>query len=212
METTYARVEWEMTLSNAAEAIRTARARAGISQAALARRAGIAQSTISRIESGELDPTWSVIQRSLTATGWKATPKPTEAVAIIPADAIARSMARSISKGDTESAIRDLTEGVGRMILASDKGEQMPDWALSAPTRPIGIRLWDTYLATAFAYALERAGQSVPSWMTDAPALSQETLPGDEPSPEFRRWLRERTPKVFLKKNILSRPEDWAIA
>ncbi|MCC6270466.1 MAG: hypothetical protein IT190_04260, partial [Microbacteriaceae bacterium] len=36
-------------------------------------------------------------------------------------------MARSISEGDTESAIRGLTERVGRMILASDKGEQTPD-------------------------------------------------------------------------------------
>lgn len=196
----------------AADTIRDARTRAGISQAALARRAGIAQSTISRIEGGELDPTWSVMQKLLAATGWEATPEPTEAAAIIPANTIARSMARSISKGDTESAIRDLTEGVGRMIIAGDKGAQIPEWALRAPERSVGSQLWDTYLATAFAYALERTGQPAPSWMTDVPALSQETSPGDTPSPEFRRWLRQRTPDVFLRKNILSRPEDWAIA
>jgi hypothetical protein len=35
---------------------------------------------------------------------------------------------------------------------------------------------------------------------------------GDAPGPEFRDWLRERTLDVFLKKNIPSRAEDWAIA
>lgn len=196
----------------AADAIRAARARAGISQAALARRADIAQSTISRIESNDLDPTWSTMQKLLAATGWEATPEPSENASLIPAETISRAMARSIRSGDKESAIRDLTEGVGRMIIASDKGAQIPEWALTKPTKPIGSTLWDTFLATAFAYALERAGQTAPAWMTEAPALPEESAPGDDPSPEFRDWLRKSTPDVFLKKNILSRAEDWAIA
>ena len=61
----------------AAETIRTARTRAGISQAALARRAGIAQSTVSRIEHEEIDPTWATMQSLLAATGWTINPQPT---------------------------------------------------------------------------------------------------------------------------------------
>ena len=196
----------------AAETIRTARTRAGISQAALARRAGIAQSTISRIEHEEIDPTWATMQSLLAATGWAINPQPTATAQLLSPETVSRAMARSLRKGDSESAIRDLTEGVGRLIRASEADENIPEWAIAQPSKPIGIPLWDTFLATAFAYGLERAGQTPPQWMLDAPSLPHETSPGDDPGPEFRQWLRARTPSVFLNKNILSRAEDWAIA
>ena len=196
----------------AAETIRTARTRAGISQAALARRAGIAQSTISRIEHEEIDPTWATMQSLLAATGWAINPQPTATAQLLSPETVSRAMARSLRKGDSESAIRDLTEGVGRLIRASEADENIPEWAIAQPSKPIGIPLWDTFLATAFAYGLERAGQTPPQWMLDAPSLPHETSPGDDPGPEFRQWLRARTPSVFLNKKILSRAEDWAIA
>ena len=199
-------------MPTAANTIRAARTRAGITQAALARRSDIAQSTISRIESEELDPTWSTMQKLLAATGWAATPEPTDSAQLISADAVSRAMSRSLRNGDTEAAIRDLTEGVGRLVLAGEKGTRIPEWISAKPMKPIGIPLWDTFLATAFAYGLEQAGQEPPEWMTDVSPLPEETLPGDDSSPEFRAWLRERTPPVFMEKNILSRPEDWAIA
>jgi len=43
-------------------------------------------------------------------------------------------------------------------------------------------------------------------------ATPTETVMGDDPSPEFRAWLRAQTPPIFLAKNLLSRPEDWLIA
>lgn len=199
----------------AAETIRIARTRAGISQAALARRAGIAQSTISRIEHEEIDPTWATMQSLLAATGWAINPQPTATAQLLSPETVSRAMARSLRKADSESAIRDLTEGVGRLIRAGEAGEageDVPEWAVAQPAKPIGIPLWDTFLATAFAYGLERAGQTPPQWMLDAPSLPHETSPGDDPGPEFRQWLRARTPSVFLNKKILSRAEDWAIA
>ncbi|WP_010204681.1 helix-turn-helix domain-containing protein [Salinibacterium sp. PAMC 21357] len=199
-----------MTL--AAETIRTARIRAGISQAALARRAGIAQSTISRIEHEEIDPTWSTMQSLLAATGWEINPQPTSAAQLLSPTTVSRAMTESLRKSDSESAIRDLAEGVGRLIRTGEAGENLPQWAIAQPSKPIGIPLWDTFLATAFAYGLERAGQTPPQWMLAVPALPHETSPGDDPGPEFRDWLRARTPQVFLDKNILSRAEDWAIA
>ena len=196
----------------AAETIRIARTRAGISQAALARRAGIAQSTISRIEHEEIDPTWATMQSLLAATGWAINPQPTATAQLLSPETVSRAMARSLRKADSESAIRDLTEGVGRLIRAGEAGESVPEWAIAQPSKPIGIPLWDTFLATAFAYGLERAGQTPRQWMLDAPSLPHETSPGDDPGPEFRQWLRARTPSVFLNKKILSRAEDWAIA
>lgn len=152
------------------------------------------------------------MQKLLSATGWEAEPEATQAAQLIPAAVVARAMADSLRKGDENAAIRDLTEGVGRIIRVGEGGGIIPDWIAAEPRKPIGDRAWDTFLATAFAYAFERAGKDAPDWMTLVPALSEETALGDDPSPEFREWLRSRTPAIFLDKNLLSRAEDWAIA
>lgn len=54
----------------AARALRWARRRAGLSQRALAQKAGIPQSTIGRIESGEVDPRVGTLSRLLRASGF----------------------------------------------------------------------------------------------------------------------------------------------
>ena len=56
-------------MSNAATLLREARTRAGLSQRALARRAGTAQSVIARIEKGQTSPTWETLERLLDAAG-----------------------------------------------------------------------------------------------------------------------------------------------
>ncbi|SRR6266540_2514022 len=56
-------------MSTAATLLRQARTRAGLSQRALARRAGTAQSVIARIERGQTSPTWETLERLLDAAG-----------------------------------------------------------------------------------------------------------------------------------------------
>lgn len=51
--------------------IRSVRVRGGLSQADLARLAGVAASTVSRIERGELEPTWALVNRLLESTGYR---------------------------------------------------------------------------------------------------------------------------------------------
>ena len=50
--------------------VREARAQAGLSQRALARRAGVAQSEIARIEGGRQDPSFNRLERLLRAAGY----------------------------------------------------------------------------------------------------------------------------------------------
>jgi transcriptional regulator with XRE-family HTH domain len=54
-------------MTTAATLLRQARTRAGLSQRALARLAGTAQSVIARIESGHTSPTWETFERLLDA-------------------------------------------------------------------------------------------------------------------------------------------------
>lgn len=53
----------------AARIVRYARRRAGLSQRALAARAGVAQPALARIESGAVSPTLATVARLLTAAG-----------------------------------------------------------------------------------------------------------------------------------------------
>ena len=57
--------------TNAAVLLREARTRARLSQRALARRAGTAQSVVARIESGETSPSWTTLRDLLRAAAFE---------------------------------------------------------------------------------------------------------------------------------------------
>jgi transcriptional regulator with XRE-family HTH domain len=56
-----------MSISNL---VREARRRAGLTQAALAKRAGVPKSTVGRIESGARVPSTEMVERLVQAAGW----------------------------------------------------------------------------------------------------------------------------------------------
>ena len=58
-------------MPTAATLLRQARTRAGLSQRALARRAGTSQSVIARIEAGLTSPTWDTLERLLEAADFE---------------------------------------------------------------------------------------------------------------------------------------------
>jgi transcriptional regulator with XRE-family HTH domain len=58
-----------MTIVNTGEVLKSARHRSHLTQRELARRTGIAQPTIARIETGQADPLISTVERLLQACG-----------------------------------------------------------------------------------------------------------------------------------------------
>jgi transcriptional regulator with XRE-family HTH domain len=56
--------------------LRGARQRAGLSQAALAQRAGTSQATVSAYESGRKQPSVDTLSRLLAAAGWRLAAEP----------------------------------------------------------------------------------------------------------------------------------------
>jgi uncharacterized protein len=69
-----------MALSTAAELVRNARARRRLSQRELADRAGVPQSTVSTVESGQRQPTVMMLERLLGAAGFRLETKLVNAV------------------------------------------------------------------------------------------------------------------------------------
>ena len=59
-----------MAFPGPAELLSDARLRAGLTQRALASRAGTAQSVVARIEGGATSPTWETLSRLLEAAGF----------------------------------------------------------------------------------------------------------------------------------------------
>ncbi|MGH8823493.1 MAG: helix-turn-helix domain-containing protein [Jiangellaceae bacterium] len=57
--------------ATAAHLVRSARGRRGLSQRALAARAGVPQSTVSKVESGRQQPTVAMLERLLAAAGFR---------------------------------------------------------------------------------------------------------------------------------------------
>lgn len=67
---------------NAARIMRYARRRAGLSQRALAHAAGVPQSTVARIETGQLAPRVDTLERVLRAAGQTLTFEPTAGIGV----------------------------------------------------------------------------------------------------------------------------------
>jgi transcriptional regulator with XRE-family HTH domain len=97
-----------MSRSTAPSALlRTARERAGLSQRALAQRAGTTQSVVARIERGTTDPGWNTLQRLLRAAGYD-----------LEAELVPHPTARSRMMGDVARTLRLSPEDRLREVAA----------------------------------------------------------------------------------------------
>ncbi|MGH9390373.1 MAG: helix-turn-helix domain-containing protein [Vicinamibacteria bacterium] len=67
---------------NAATLLRYARAKAGLSQRELGRRAGVTQTSISRIEEGKTSPRFDTLERLLSTCGFEVEPVPRPGVGV----------------------------------------------------------------------------------------------------------------------------------
>ncbi len=202
-----------MALTDASETLREVRRRGGVSQAELARRSGIEQSTISRIEAGRVEPSWPTMQAILQAAGWRIGLERDATAELIPARSAARSIRSWLRAGDSWSALHDAVEAAGRIrALGRIPDGGLPAWAVAEPPST-GSSKWDTVLATGLAYAIEQIGGQPAPWMEAAAPLPEPSLlSDDDPGDEYRQMLLAQTPARFAAKNILTRDRDWSIA
>ena len=127
---------------------------------------------------------------------------------LISAASTAAQVEDALDRGDVEAADRVLTETISLLLLAPG-GARIPAAVLAEPGST-GDRRYDVLLAVVVAFALDRRGTQVPAWAEQVPALDREWLwDGDvDASTKFRDFIRDRTPPMFLAKNILLRERD----
>jgi transcriptional regulator with XRE-family HTH domain len=155
------------SMTTPAELIRAARQRAGLSMRALAADAGVAYTTVSRIEHGEMDPTFGMIGRLLAAaTG--------ERLALAP---------------DGGSHLPELA-GLADAWHTDATGQDRPDWtrlrtfldhlalhpeqrsfAIRRMPPPSGSAFQDNLLAAIAEKTADDGDRTRPAWTAKIPAL-----------------------------------------
>lgn len=172
-------------MTETAELIRNAREQRGLSQRALAKRAGVEQSTIARIELGDADPAYSTVIRLLNAAGFRLPDPepsiPTLAEAATGGDEIDWTMLRSV----TDLAERDPS------TVKLLNGAEPP------PTAGITTR---TILAAVAAFLAEEAGVRAPGWARHTPPLAEPWHPGG--TPRMIRQTIAETPPAVARYNV----------
>ena len=172
-------------MHDTAELVRSARERRGLSQRALAERAGVEQSTIARIELGEADPAYSTVVRLLDAAGFRLPDPepslPTLAEAATGGEQIDWTMLRSVA----DQAERDPASV--RVLIGGEP----------APTANTVVR---TILAAVAAHLAEQAGIRAPAWARRTPPLDHPWHP--EGTPRMVRQTIAETPPVIARYNV----------
>ncbi len=153
-------------MSSAATLVKDARASADLSVRALAERARVAGSTVSRIEAGEVDPGIQTVSRLLAACGRELglVVKPSTAPSI-------RSLASAWSVGTDGEPRPDWTRLRAFLDYLAFHPDQRGPATVEAPPAS-GSRLVDNLLAAIAETTSDEAKFSPPRWTTRCPSIA----------------------------------------
>lgn len=185
---------------NASTALRAARADKGWSQRELAGRCGVAQPSLSDIESGERDTTVGKLEQILQAAGYRLVAIPTTRPTV--ADWAA-----------TLTGISANSSGVVRKTLvqiSDDLAGAAPATCIAlclTPPATTGDRRIDATLAALVENALAKRHLPLPAWV-DEPDRSSNVAWDLVHHPKLRDRARERTPEPFRRRNVFV-PEEF---
>lgn len=144
--------------------IRASRRQAGLTQRALAERAGTTQSAVAAYETGAKQPSTATLDRLVRAAGlaivWRLAP------ASSPVVAAALAIERSLAAGDEPEALRH----VAQLVVEVERRTPARRVAAALATEPPTTtdRRWDALLAGVVEWLSHRAGATTPAW-TAAP-------------------------------------------
>ena len=147
--------------------LRALRSSLGVTQSALAQRAGIPQPSIARVESGQRDLGVGTLERLAYAGGCSVAVLPTT-VPSVATSVIA--LAESITAGDEDLAYRIVIQ-IADDLASVDPAVRV---ALSC-LRPgaCGDPRFDAFVAGVVEHRLVEVSAPLPSWLSDVPVLDE---------------------------------------
>ncbi len=171
-----------------------ARTRAGLSRRALAAKAGVPTSTVSRIENGQSDPTITMLQRLLSAAGVR--------------------LVIDVTSGDGDPTLAALAtafdDGEGRLRIDWTRLRGFADWAaqhpeglaaaIADPPSRTGTPL-DPILAAFAEQLADEHRVERPRWTRAVGALADEWAP--PATPRMRAAAEAATPEPFRRRNLI---------
>jgi hypothetical protein len=148
----------------AGEVLRRVRQVVGLSQRALAERAGTTQSAVAAYESGAKQPSVATLDRIVRAAGLRLDWSVEAAVSPL-ADAAA-GIREALAGGDEAEALRHVAE----FVTALERVREPARIAAILADEPSGVgdRRWDALLAGVTEWAARRAGVRTPAWTRQA--------------------------------------------
>lgn len=188
-------------MSSAGNLIRESRASSGLSMRGLAARAGVAYTTVQRIEKGNLDPTVGMLSKLL------------------------RAMGRELSFVDAAAKFPTVAE-LADVLTQHDGGERI-DWtrlriftdylswhpeligpATDHPPKPSGSAFIDNLLAAITETVCDEAGMPRPPWTKTVYPLEQQSHVSGTPMMQDKS-LKETPPQFLSRGLIVSRYDLW---
>lgn len=144
----------------AAELLRSIRADTGLSVRALAEAAGVAVSTVHRIERGELQPTVEMLRRIVEAAGMRIRLEPEldHAASVF---GLARVIGADRSRNNRDRRVRRAAEFADRFRHV-DAATQRRMVAAEPPST--GDRRWDVFVAALAEWLSVQANLTTPAW------------------------------------------------
>jgi transcriptional regulator with XRE-family HTH domain len=190
----------EVGCMTAAVLARSARVASGLSQSELARRSGIAGSSLSLIGHGKRDPTVATLEVLLRAARRTVVTIPT-----VRSDAahIASEISGALAEGDDDAAFRRFLQLADN--LAAEDGATRVGLTLTEPS-PTGSAQWDAAIAALCEYRLVAHALPVPAWIhgrAGSPAEPWAPRTGDYEIPVDTA----RVPVEFLTRGVLIEAE-----
>ena len=172
-------------MQETAELVRSAREQRGLSQRALAERAGVEQSTIARIELGEADPAYSTVVRLLDAAGFRL-PDPEPAIPTL-------AEAANGNDGIDWTMLRSVAD-------LADRNPSSTALLIGGEPPPTTDTVARTILAAVAAHLAEQARIRVPAWARRTPPLDHPWHP--DGTPRMVRQTIAETPTAIARYNV----------
>lgn len=180
-----------------AELVRGVRTDAGLSLRALAGAAGVATSTIHRIERGEIHPTIDILERITQAAGvrLRVEPVPDYAASIV---GLARAIRDDITSGDATMPVRRAAELAARFETSDVEARHR---MINAEPPAIGDARWEAFVAALAEWLAIRAAMTAPDWVHHADRYLHESW-WVTPMASMRAWEYAGSPASFQTRGV----------